>query len=212
MFQSACRTLDGTPIRVLYFRSTINVFDASIPAAPAPAPTSPMLPSMSVDDSVAASIAFARVILIFHLFGYVSTKASASPSAICASAVVTTDARLEFPSCALIDSRPLTAEGVTAFYHDLGDCDNVCNNCGANFWYKECIKSYSRDHSLRYHTCCQEGHVWIPGEEEPPGSIKLLLQDPHFMDNKRAYNQMFSMTSFSARVDDSINAGGYPYV
>lgn len=32
------------------------------------------------------------------------------------------------------------------------------------------------------------------------------------MENIRAYNQMFSMTSFGARVDDSINKGTGPYV
>ena len=32
------------------------------------------------------------------------------------------------------------------------------------------------------------------------------------MENIRAYNQMFSMTSFGAKIDDSVNDGYGPYV
>ncbi|GJT02879.1 DNA helicase [Tanacetum coccineum] len=45
-----------------------------------------------------------------------------------------------------------------------------------------------------------------------PQYIQLLLQDRHFMENIRAYNQMFTITSLGARVDDSINIGQGPYV
>ncbi|XP_071698816.1 uncharacterized protein [Rutidosis leptorrhynchoides] len=45
----------------------------------------------------------------------------------------------------------LTAKGVTIFYHELGNCDSTCSSCSANFKYNERIKSYSRDHSIRYH-------------------------------------------------------------
>ncbi|GJY77799.1 hypothetical protein Tco_0483600, partial [Tanacetum coccineum] len=47
---------------------------------------------------------------------------------------------------------------------------------------------------------------------DPPEYIKDLLQNKHFMENIRAYNQMFAMTSFGAKVDDSINRGRGPYV
>nr|GFA12666.1 helitron helicase-like domain-containing protein [Tanacetum cinerariifolium] len=40
----------------------------------------------------------------------------------------------------------------------------------------------------------------------------MLLRYCHFMENIRAYNQMFSMTSLGARVDESINIGRGPYV
>nr|XP_043611898.1 uncharacterized protein LOC122583571 [Erigeron canadensis] len=50
-------------------------------------------------------------------------------------------------------------------------------------------------------------------EPEPPDYIKDLFRNKHFLDNIRAYNQMFSMTSFGARVDESVNAAGTgPYV
>ncbi|GKF31160.1 hypothetical protein Tco_0100958, partial [Tanacetum coccineum] len=37
-------------------------------------------------------------------------------------------------------------------------------------------------------------------------------EDRHFLENIRAYNQMFSMTSLGANVDESINNGRGPYV
>nr|GEV24287.1 DNA helicase [Tanacetum cinerariifolium] len=42
--------------------------------------------------------------------------------------------------------------------------------------------------------------------------IKELYEDAHFIDNIRAYNQMFNMTSFVANIDKSINNGKRPYV
>nr|GEX22064.1 helitron helicase-like domain-containing protein [Tanacetum cinerariifolium] len=45
-----------------------------------------------------------------------------------------------------------------------------------------------------------------------PQYIKELYEDVHFMDNIRAYNQMFSMTSLGANIDKSINNGKGPYV
>ncbi|XP_071718258.1 uncharacterized protein [Rutidosis leptorrhynchoides] len=38
------------------------------------------------------------------------------------------------------------------------------------------------------------------------------MTNTHFLENIRVYNQMFSMTSFGAKVDDSINTGRSPYV
>nr|GEU51589.1 DNA helicase [Tanacetum cinerariifolium] len=34
----------------------------------------------------------------------------------------------------------------------------------------------------------------------------------HFMEHIQAYNQMFAMTSFGAKVDDSVNKGRWPYI
>ncbi|GJX66620.1 DNA helicase [Tanacetum coccineum] len=43
--------------------------------------------------------------------------------------------------------------------------------------------------------------------------LKSISQnDRHFMENIRAYNQMFSMTSLGANIDESINIGRRPYV
>ena len=52
----------------------------------------------------------------------------------------------------------------------------------------------------------------LPTTTECPEYIKGLFEDIHFMENVRAYNHMFSMTSLGAEVDDAINRGRGPYV
>lgn len=42
---------------------------------------------------------------------------------------------------------------------------------------------------------------------ESPQYIKELFTERHFMENIRAYNQMFAMTSLGAEIDTSINMG-----
>lgn len=47
---------------------------------------------------------------------------------------------------------------------------------------------------------------------EYPSYIQELFNDNHFMANIRAYNQMFSMTSLGANIDETVNIGRGPYV
>ncbi|GJR63532.1 DNA helicase [Tanacetum coccineum] len=114
--------------------------------------------------------------------------------------------------CLFRQSGSVETQGVSSLYMDIGDCQWSCEYCKAKFWYGERLKGYSKDHKIRYHKCCSGGKVVLEGEREPPEYIKHLLEDRHFMENIRAYNQMFSMTSFGARVDESINNGRGPYV
>ncbi|PWA49428.1 helitron helicase-like domain-containing protein [Artemisia annua] len=51
------------------------------------------------------------------------------------------------------------------------------------------------------------GQVYLEKESEPTIYFKQIFKDKHFLDNIRAYNQMFSMTSFGAQIDDTINDG-----
>ncbi|XP_071728964.1 uncharacterized protein [Rutidosis leptorrhynchoides] len=88
-------------------------------------------------------------------------------------------------------SAPFDSSAFSPLYRDCGDCTYVCNHCGALFWHDE----------LR-----------LPAYKEPPGALKELLETCGFMDNVRAYNQMFSMTSFGARIDETINDGRSLYV
>nr|GEY30580.1 DNA helicase [Tanacetum cinerariifolium] len=104
------------------------------------------------------------------------------------------------------------SKGVSSLYIDISDCQWSCEYFKAKFWYGECLKGYSKDHKIRYHKCCSRGKVVLEGEREPPEYIKHLLGDRHFLENIRAYNQMFNMTSFGARVDEPINDGRDPYV
>ncbi|XP_071713564.1 uncharacterized protein [Rutidosis leptorrhynchoides] len=103
-------------------------------------------------------------------------------------------------------------DGMTPFYQHLGRCDNVCIHCGAFFWLQETLTHTFSDHRIHYHQCCADGRVVIPSPKDPPILMKDLLQDGHFMTNIRAYNQMFSMTSLGAHIDETINNRGGPYV
>ncbi|GJW16112.1 DNA helicase, partial [Tanacetum coccineum] len=101
---------------------------------------------------------------------------------------------------------------VSSLYMDIGDCQWSCEHCKAKFWYGERLKGYSKDQQPHYHKCCSGGKVILGNEREPPEYIKLLFGDRNFLNHIRVYNQMFSMTSFGARVDESINNGRGPYV
>ncbi|GJZ46053.1 DNA helicase [Tanacetum coccineum] len=94
----------------------------------------------------------------------------------------------------------------------LGKCECVCRHCGAMFW--ECerhTKSVSR-REPEYSKCCHGGRVSLCAVPEYPQYIKELYKNRHFIENIRAYNQMFSMTSLGVNVDTSINDGKGPYV
>ncbi|PWA97757.1 helitron helicase-like domain-containing protein [Artemisia annua] len=67
-------------------------------------------------------------------------------------------------------------------------------------------------HVSHYHLCCGNGKVFMQPEPDPPEYIKKLLGDATFMENIRAYNQMFAMTSFSVTIDSTVNQGRGPYV
>ncbi|PWA86276.1 hypothetical protein CTI12_AA141740 [Artemisia annua] len=105
----------------------------------------------------------------------------------------------------------VNGEGLTPAYIDIGDADWRCHWCGAAFWFGGRLKS-SRGSRIRYSRCCGEGNVRLQQERDSPDSIKQLFKDKHFMENIRAYNQMFSMTSFGAEIDDTVNNGRGPYV
>ncbi|GJT77618.1 DNA helicase [Tanacetum coccineum] len=56
------------------------------------------------------------------------------------------------------------------------------------------------------------GRIQMRPPREPLEYIKSLFGNKHFKENIRAYNKMFAMTSFGAKIDESINAGRGPYV
>ncbi|GJR63091.1 DNA helicase [Tanacetum coccineum] len=90
-------------------------------------------------------------------------------------------------------------------YADLGDCDQRFRFCGAAFWYREPLKGHSNHGRVEYHLCCEGGRIYMQPEPNPPEHIKHILQNKHFMENIRAYNHMFAMTSFRAKIHESIN-------
>ncbi|KAL3614479.1 hypothetical protein CASFOL_041565 [Castilleja foliolosa] len=97
-------------------------------------------------------------------------------------------------------------------YFDDGDCEFFCEYCGALFRFAERISRGPLHSRLRYTHCCKGGAVRLPYALYPPASLKLLFEDVNFMENIRAYNNMFSMTSFGGRIDDAVNDGRGPYV
>ncbi|GKF07664.1 hypothetical protein Tco_0041888, partial [Tanacetum coccineum] len=100
----------------------------------------------------------------------------------------------------------------TSDYRYLGSYTYSCQHCGALFWGEERLKSVPRSSRPRYNRCCRGGRVVLRTYQVYPEYMKLLLRDCHFLENIRAYNQMFSMTSLGAQVDDSIKNGRGPYV
>ncbi|KAK1414991.1 hypothetical protein QVD17_30760 [Tagetes erecta] len=60
--------------------------------------------------------------------------------------------------------------------------------------------------------CCKKGNVVLQYPVDPPSVLVDLMGRVDFKNNIWAYNAMFFMTSFGARVDDSINHGFSPYV
>lgn len=99
------------------------------------------------------------------------------------------------------------------FYQDLGDCNERCRYCNAAFWNGEQLAGHrSQTDHPRYHLCCGDGKIFMEPETDPPEYIKELLANNSFMQNIRAYNQMFAMTSFGAKIDTTVNQARGPYV
>jgi hypothetical protein len=96
-------------------------------------------------------------------------------------------------------------------YVHMGSCDQVCHHCNAKFWYDERIV-LGNSRRVDYHRCCNAGKVKLHSQGEYPQYVKDLFTNRHFLENIRAYNQMFAMTSLGAEVDNSVNMGGGPYV
>ncbi|KAK9072558.1 hypothetical protein SSX86_008992 [Deinandra increscens subsp. villosa] len=108
---------------------------------------------------------------------------------------------------------PLPFQYPPAFsYIDNGDCDFVCSNCYAMFWYDERLSSSNLNDTPRYNQCCKGGDIRLPFFPLPPMLFKHLFDQPDFLDNVRRYNSVFSMTSFGANVDESVYDGGGPYI
>nr|GEU36430.1 helitron helicase-like domain-containing protein [Tanacetum cinerariifolium] len=97
-------------------------------------------------------------------------------------------------------------------YIHMGYCSWKCRHCEAKFWECEKISTSGSGESAIYNKCCNGGQVVLRAPPEYLQYIKNLFADLHFMENIRAYNQMFSMTSLGAKVDTSINNGRGPYL
>ncbi|PWA79307.1 helitron helicase-like domain-containing protein [Artemisia annua] len=104
-------------------------------------------------------------------------------------------------------------EGASPVYQDVGGCTERCRYCDAMFWPGEQLAGHrSNTGHPKYHLCCGDGKLLMDPEVDPPEYIKQLLGQNTFMQNIRAYNQMFAMTSFGATIDNTVNQRRGPYV
>nr|GEY20120.1 DNA helicase [Tanacetum cinerariifolium] len=110
-----------------------------------------------------------------------------------------------------ITSSTLATANILLEYMHMGRCTCVCRYCGATFWESE-KNVHSAIRGLHvYNRCCHGGRLVLRPPPEYPQYFKTLYADAHFMENIRAYNQMFSMTSLSANIDCSIsNSSPHP--
>ena len=81
-----------------------------------------------------------------------------------------------------------------------------------DFWYEERLGCSNRRSFPLYHRCCLGGRVYFFIPHEYPQYVYELFSDQHFLNNIRAYNQMFAMMSLGADIDESVNTGRGPYV
>ncbi|XP_071698893.1 uncharacterized protein [Rutidosis leptorrhynchoides] len=108
------------------------------------------------------------------------------------------------------------SSGTAVCYHNHGPPAHKCRNCNATMWYEERNNKPKKTSSPVFSMCCQNGKVLLPKLKDPPPLLKRLLDytDPatfKFREQIRIYNNMFSFTSFGARIDHSFNRGRGPY-
>lgn len=78
-------------------------------------------------------------------------------------------------------------------YDDCGDCSFVCDFCGDLFWYVERVISLSRFGHPSYRHCCRSGSLVFPYPFPPPPVFSDLYGNVSFLQNIRAYNNMFAI-------------------
>lgn len=96
-------------------------------------------------------------------------------------------------------------------YNEFRPCRCVCTACHARFRFEERLSTSTRRSGPLYHRCCMGGRVRLFIPRDYP-YIRQLFSDQHFLNNIRAYNQMFAMTSLGANIDESVNTGRGPYI
>lgn len=100
-------------------------------------------------------------------------------------------------------------------YHDIGDPNNICQNCNAIFWFEERMNKGARYGTPKYFGCCGHGKIVLPKMMRPPKRLLDLFfthgeKQKEFLRYIRRYNNMFAFTSLGAKVDKSINIGNGP--
>ncbi|XP_061351494.1 uncharacterized protein LOC133296511 [Gastrolobium bilobum] len=102
-------------------------------------------------------------------------------------------------------------------YSDIGDVAFSCVHCGALLWYAKRNRKNRQTQNPEFSLCCMNGKVDLPLLKTAPDTLVQLHNNvdersKHFLRNIRAYNMIFSFTSFGGKVDRSVNNGSTPYV
>ncbi|KAK1363299.1 putative helitron helicase-like domain-containing protein [Heracleum sosnowskyi] len=115
-----------------------------------------------------------------------------------------------------INSHPQTVVRTKPW--NFGPPTYICTYCGAMLWYGERIQKSRNTSKPKFTFCCMEGRVQIPLLRKPPALLDYLHSSESgqkgikFMENIRAYNCMFAITSLGVRVNSAINKTRGPYV
>ncbi|KAK4840053.1 hypothetical protein QYF36_026957 [Acer negundo] len=104
---------------------------------------------------------------------------------------------------------------ITNVYWDIGDPTFICKHCGSTMWYQERKRKDRNTSNPEFTLCCMNGKVQLPLLKSALDILHNLHNNvdnrsKHFLRNIRAYNMMFSFTSFGGKVDTSINKGSNP--
>lgn len=99
-----------------------------------------------------------------------------------------------------------------------GSSRNECKHCWAVFWdHEKPNKEFKRIYP-KYKFCCKQGKIQLPKYKKAPEPLHTLLypegceQSSAFLENIRAYNSMFPVTSMGAKVDKKITNKSVPYI
>src|SRR5512138_351968 len=76
--------------------------------------------------------------------------------------------------------------------HSLGPMDKICSHCGARMWKQETKHNKAM--------CCCNGAVKLAPPNEFPLPFRQLWSKPDFLQNIRAYNNVFAFTSLGAKI------------
>src|ERR1044072_1518619 len=98
---------------------------------------------------------------------------------------------------------------------DFGQMSEVCKHCGATFWYEERAEKSKKLKSPYFSMCFMKAKIIIPYLLDPPELLLNLLsstdsRSQHFVENIRAYNNIFAFSYIGGKIDDTLNDGGDP--
>ncbi|GKA08742.1 DNA helicase [Tanacetum coccineum] len=134
----------------------------------------------------------------------------------------------EFPASNCLSSLYTSEAQYNTIWHNkcvqyYRDVESIGTPCESSFKLTDCVNEQPQFRLAKEQVPFVKGvssmyvdigdwKIVLQQQRDPPNYMKELLNDHGFLDNIRAYNQMFAMTSFGAHIDESINNQRGPYV